>query len=296
MALSQTFRMALGQTLSHTFLKAFRLSLTFGRLHHTVPITVVLQALFVGITVLRVELGQLGCLEQVLEHFLLQGTRTVHQRGKVANRIQPLVKQGLQLAFRLREFGHLQVNEGQLVIKHLFRGGVHQLHFVIIRRVLRMETEIQDAYRVNALQTIIPVSTGSLFTNGKGRIIKAPVFEKLLLALLHLHQEIFALFVRAIDIKHGTAVVFLRAQVFRVQVGDVADFLTALQQGIQETDKQILVDFRTEQFLEREIRIKIDVSFVNTFRTHGLMGLMVTTTKISKSVDKQNLPTGNNQP
>ena len=87
----------------------------------------------------------------------------------------------------------------------------------------------------------------------------------MLLAFLHFYQEIFPLFIGAVNIKNSAAIILLRAQMLRIKIGDVFDFLTSLQKGIEETDKQILIDFCPEKFLEREIRIKIDVSIENTF-------------------------------
>ena len=75
----------------------------------------------------------------------------------------------------------------------------------------------------------------------------------------------FAFLVLAIHVEHGAPVILLRTQVFGVQVCYLRDFLTALQQRVQETDEQILVDFRAKEFLECEIRVEIDVSFINAF-------------------------------
>ena len=204
------------------------------------------------------------------EDLLLQDARTLHQRGQVADGVQPFVEQGFQLAFRLGELGHLQVDERQLVVEHLLRLQLHQLHLVVVVRPLLLEAEVQDADGVDALQLVVPHSLGGLLADGEGGVIDAAVLEELLLALLHLHQEVLPLLVLAIHVEHGTAVVFLRAQTLRVEVGDVPHHFLPVQQRVEEADEQLLVDFRTEQLLESEVGIKVHVSFDDAFRTHGL--------------------------
>ena len=201
----------------------------------------------------------------MLENLFLQGARTLHQGSQIADGIEPLVEQSFQFGFRLRKLRHFQIDEGQLVVEHLFGVRLHELHFVIVRRGARGETKIQDTDRVDGLQTIIPIATGCLLAHGERRIVNAAVLEELLLAFLHFHQKILAPLVRAVDIEHGTAVIFLRAQMFRIEIGDVLDLLASLQEGVEETDKQVLVDFCPKKFLEREIRIEIDITVVNAF-------------------------------
>jgi hypothetical protein len=47
----------------------------------------------------------------------------------------------------------------------------------------------------------------------------------------------------------------------------------SLQERIEETDKQVFVDFRPEEFLESEVGIEIDISFSERMCTHGFMAL-----------------------
>jgi hypothetical protein len=47
----------------------------------------------------------------------------------------------------------------------------------------------------------------------------------------------------------------------------------SLQECIEETDEQVFVDFRPEEFLESEVGIEIDVSFSERICTHGFMAL-----------------------
>ena len=126
---------------------------------------------------------------------------------------------------------------------------------------------------VYALQFVVPIPPWSLLPDGERRIIDASVLEELLFAFLHLHDEMFALLVLAVHIEHGTPVVLLRAEVFGVQVGDVLYLFPSVQQGVEEADEQFLVYFRTEQLLECEVGIKVDVSFYDSFRAHKRMVL-----------------------
>ena len=224
--------------------------------------------------------------------FLLQHTGTLHQCCQIADDIKPFVKQRFKLIFLLRELRHLQVDEHQLVIENLLRGRVHQFHLVVIVPLpFLVETKIQDADGVHPLQLIVPLATRSLFPDGKGRIINAAVLEELLFALLHLHQENLALVVFAIHVEHGTAVILLCTEVFRIQIIDIQYDLTPLQQGVQETDEQILVHFCPEKLLKCKIRVEIDIPVYDTFRSHGYSHLIMSyPTKILNYSHKSIIP------
>ena len=78
-------------------------------------------------------------------------------------------------------------------------------------------------------QLVIPYPFRGLFANGERGIIHTAVLEELLFAPLHLHQNLLSLFVLAIHIEHGTAVILLRTQMFRIQIGNILDYLLAKQ-------------------------------------------------------------------
>ena len=97
--------------------------------------------------------------------------------------------------------------------------------------------------------------------DGRGSIIDTAVLEIGLLGLLHLHNEAAPVLRHAIDIEHGTAVAKAVAQVLSVEILDILNLLlAAIQQGIQETDEQVLVHLSAEKLLEAEIGVRIDVS------------------------------------
>ena len=126
--------------------------------------------------------------------------------------------------------------------------------------ILRVEREVQDSDDVHGFQTIVPLSFFSLFADGECGVVETPVFEKLLFAALHFHQDFLAAFVFAIHVEYRPAVTFPSAYVFRVQVGERVDFLPPLQQAVDEADEQILVHLCPEQFLESEIRIGVYIA------------------------------------
>ena len=58
---------------------------------------------------------------------------------------------------------------------------------------------------------------------GVEELCEHAVLEELLLAALHLHQELLTVLVLAVHVEHGTAVGLARAQVLGVQVGQFLD-------------------------------------------------------------------------
>ena len=117
---------------------------------------------------------------------------------------------------------------------------------VVILRGTVVHDKIKDADDINRLQTVVPFSPFALFADGKRGIIQAAVFEELLFAALHLHQDFFASLRLAIHIEHRPAVCLPRAEMFRIEIGQILDFLTPAEQAIDETDEQFLVHLRPE--------------------------------------------------
>ena len=139
---------------------------------------------------------------------------------------------------------------------------IHELYFVMeIRRVGIVEREVQHTYGIDTAQAVIPIAFLGLVTDWEGAVEYAPVLEELLLCLLHLNEDALACYRLAIDIEYSLAFCFCRAELFGIQICKVCNFLMTLQQGIQETDEQILIHFRPEQFLEGKVSIEVDISF-----------------------------------
>ena len=124
------------------------------------------------------------------------------------------------------------------------------------------EHEVEDADRVDILQMIVPRSLGRLLADGRGGVIDAAVLEEGLFRLLHLHDEAASVPGCAIDIEDGAAVATAVAEVFAVEVLDVLNLLlTVVEQGVEETDEQVLVHLRAEKFLEAEVSVGVNVLF-----------------------------------
>ena len=124
------------------------------------------------------------------------------------------------------------------------------------------KVEVQEADGVDRVQVEVPVAaTLCLLADGKRGIIYRAVLEELLVHVLHLHDELLATLVGAIHVEDGTASVGAVAEVLGVEVGDVAHRLLAVEQGVEETHEQLLIELGTEEPLETEIGMGVYVSF-----------------------------------
>ena len=95
------------------------------------------------------------------------------------------------------------------------------------------------------------------------------VLEELLLPALHFHQELLPVLVLAVHVEHGAPVGLTRAQVLGVQVGQGTDLLTPVKQAVDEAYQQVLVHLRTEQLLEAEVGVGVDVAVFDVSGDHG---------------------------
>ncbi len=89
-----------------------------------------------------------------------------------------------------------------------------------------MHVEIEKCYYVDVSQFEIPVRTlGRLLLDGKGGIIERPVFEMLLIGVLHFHDELLTLLVLAIDVENSLAVGIDISYIFAIEILYVLDDL-----------------------------------------------------------------------
>ena len=95
------------------------------------------------------------------------------------------------------------------------------------------------------------------------------VLEELLLAALHLHQELLTVLVLAVHVEHGAPVGLARAQVLGVQVSQLLDLLTTVKQAVDEASQKVLVHLRPEQLLEAEVGVRVDVAVFDVSGDHG---------------------------
>ena len=111
-----------------------------------------------------------------------------------------------------------------------------------------IQGKIQDTDHIHCFQFIVPdFPFNSLFPDRIGSIINTPVLEKLLLPSLHFYQNLFSFFIFTIDIKDSPAVSLFAAQMLCVQVGDILNDLLAVEQGIQEANKNFFVQVGSKQ-------------------------------------------------
>ena len=99
----------------------------------------------------------------------------------------------------------------------------------------------------------------------KSSVEHTPVFEELLLGLLHLHDERLALLVLTIYIEDSTAVAIAIAEVLAIEIGKITHHFLAFEKRVEEANQQFLVKRGTEQLLKAEVRVGIDISTFSHF-------------------------------
>lgn len=104
-----------------------------------------------------------------------------------------------------------------------------------------VEDKIQQTNDIHGFQFEIPIALPGLLAYGKSGVENAPVLEKLPVGVLHLNYEILAFVVFAIYVENVFAFPLRGAEGFVVEVCEVGNYLLALQNSVQETDKQVLV-------------------------------------------------------
>ena len=92
-----------------------------------------------------------------------------------------------------------------------------------------------------------------------------PVFEELLLSLLHLNDKRLTLLVLAIYIEDSTAVAIAIAEVLAIEIGKITHHFLAFEERVEEANQQILVKGSSEQLLKAEVRVGIDIFALSHF-------------------------------
>ena len=124
---------------------------------------------------------------------------------------------------------------------------------------LFLKHKIEYGNAVNGFEFKVPVAGFGLLADGKGGVKNGPVFEEILLCLLHLDNDFLAVLAFAINVEHRPAVGLAGTEVIGAFVGQFAHTVLFGQQFVQKVHGQILVDFLSEDFLEAKIRERIDV-------------------------------------
>ena len=121
--------------------------------------------------------------------------------------------------------------------------------------------EVHEENAVDSLEIEHPIwSFSALVSDGTGEVIDRPFLEVPVSPILHFYDEPLAVLVLAVDVVNATSVVSCRRQLFLVEEGDVDNPFLALQQVVQEINKEVLVDLLPEDALEAHIRKWIDKS------------------------------------
>jgi len=148
------------------------------------------------------------------------------------------------------------------------------------------ESEVQYADGVYVVEFIVPATPLRLLSDGECGIVDGAVFIEVLVYILHLHDDARASVRRAVHVKDSTASLFVRAELLAILIGDVGNNRVAIEQRIEETHQQILVEGCAKDALETEVGQWIDVSFSCVY--HGVMFFV---TKIGLFVDNCKLST-----
>ena len=168
--------------------------------------------------------------------------------------------------------------------------------------------KVQHPHGIDIIQMVVPLLTlHRLLTDGEGRVIDATVLEILLLSLLHLNDETAAVARHAVHIEHCAAVTVAFTEILCIQILNIQNLLLPpVEQRIQETDEQILVHLGTEQLLEAEVGVGVDVAarihFAVSFLCFTLLLHNTLNLRVNKSVFERlqsyelNLESANFQP
>ena len=140
-----------------------------------------------------------------------------------------------RLFFLFFQLVYLLFGQTATLYNHIngYAGGFHSMSYI--------HTTFQNTFLPHLLlrrfKDVFPVSQGfeALLVGlvfrlvelgdlgGVEELCEHAVLEELLLAALHLHQELLTVLVLAVHVEHGTAVGLARAQVLGVQVGQLLD-------------------------------------------------------------------------
>ena len=141
------------------------------------------------------------------------------------------------------------------------------------------ELEVEEKHAVDSLQAEHPVHAFlPLARDGLREVIECPLTEVDVLFVLHFDDKLFATLVRAIDVVDQSTVFFVGREQFLVEKTDVFHLSFAFQQGIEEVDEQVFVDFLPEDALEAHVGKGIDEScHVSTSFVQQQQGAAVST-------------------
>ena len=137
----------------------------------------------------------------------MQGGGAFHQSRKVFEHVHPFVEHGYELVLLLVELWNLDVDECQFVVEHSLLYDIHEFDFVVkavLVVLVLVENEVEEPHGVYAVQMIVPFfSPFALFSYGESGVVDGPIFEELLVNILHFNDEPVSLLVLAVHIEDG---------------------------------------------------------------------------------------------
>ena len=134
--------------------------------------------------------------------------------------------------------------------------------------LLVLEYEVQDAESVYLVELVVPTLFLSVLlchlAYGERGVVYAPVLEKLLEHVLHLHDILRAALGGAVHVEYGLALGGGTSEFLGVEVGDVENLVLGyraafLKHSVEEAYQKVFVEFRAEEFLESEVGVWVDV-------------------------------------
>ena len=113
--------------------------------------------------------------------------------------------------------------------------------------------EVQYADGVHVVEFIVPVAPLGLLGDRESGIIDGAVLVKVLVYILHLHDNARTGVRRAVHVKDSTTSLFVRAELLTVLIGDVGNDRITIEQRIEEAHQQVLVERGAEDALETKV-------------------------------------------
>ena len=129
------------------------------------------------------------------------------------------------------------------------------------------EDEVEYAYGIYLLKFEGGFLLLYLFHDWECGVVDAAVFEELLEHVLHLYDEPSAVLSLAEHVEYGFALGCRPAKMLGVEVLHVDNevvrvMFALLHQGVEETDQEVFVELRAEEFLEAKVGVWVYVAFL----------------------------------
>lgn len=193
-----------------------------------VGVEIHLHAALVGEVLVGGHHGELGLPEELVEDGVVEVVGLGVVEVEAVEGVEPPSHRSAEVELGVVELGELHVIEGELVVR-------------LLKPFL------------------------ALVVDGLGGVIDGSVLEEGLPGVLHLDDELVVGGGVAIDVEIVGAGADDVADAFDVFVVEVGDGVVATDEGVEETDEEVLVLLGAEELLEAEIDEGVEVAFVHGF-------------------------------